>query len=375
MADDLVVDAALVRLPRGALDDWGVEALVLHVAADALSVEAADVLRARVEAVRANRRALQGLLRIPKIEQRSPAWYAARENLLTASDLAQALGKGAYGSRLDLLLDKTKVKPRVFSAYVQTVILQHGVMFEEMALRAYTQARGGVAVHEFGLLQHPTLGCFGASPDGITELGTMIEIKCPFKRKIDGNIPINYYYQMQGQMAVGGIGETDYVEAKFERYGGREAYLAAGADAAEHGHGVTLRFLCNSATEYAHSPPWLTQAEAVAWADAAAGARLQADAGLDLLGMVYWRITQLAIQRVAFDAEAWRSTLAPAIQAFHDDRTAMAARLQRGLPPYEGYAPKEAKEPKKRAVAEPQWIDDDEAAATAATVPDFEEED
>jgi hypothetical protein len=37
---------------------------------------------------------------------------------------------------------------------------------------------------------------FGASPDGINELGIMVEIKCPFKRKLKKipSIIEQYYY-------------------------------------------------------------------------------------------------------------------------------------------------------------------------------------
>ena len=54
---------------------------------------------------------------------------------------------------------------------------------------------------------------FGASPDGIVSyesknkdyVGRMLEIKCPKSRKIDGIIPIGYYYQIQGQLEHGGL--------------------------------------------------------------------------------------------------------------------------------------------------------------------------
>ena len=41
-------------------------------------------------------------------EQRSDEWYKIRENLLTASSLADALGKGHFQTRDELLLDKMK---------------------------------------------------------------------------------------------------------------------------------------------------------------------------------------------------------------------------------------------------------------------------
>ena len=41
-------------------------------------------------------------------EQRSKEWYEMRENVLTASSLADALGKGHFNTRDDLLIDKTR---------------------------------------------------------------------------------------------------------------------------------------------------------------------------------------------------------------------------------------------------------------------------
>jgi hypothetical protein len=56
----------------------------------------------------------------------------------------------------------------------------------------------------------------GASPDGITEDGVMVEIKCPWRRKINGEIPLQYYYQIQGQLAVCALEECDYFECEFQ---------------------------------------------------------------------------------------------------------------------------------------------------------------
>jgi hypothetical protein len=57
---------------------------------------------------------------------------------------------------------------------------------------------------------------FGASPDGITDLGVMVEIKCPFRRKITGEVPLQYYHQIQGQLDVCGLKECDFLECEFE---------------------------------------------------------------------------------------------------------------------------------------------------------------
>ena len=69
-----------------------------------------------------------------------------------------------------------------------------------------------------GLIIHNQYKHIGASPDGISDLGIMLEIKCPFKRKIDGAIPEQYWMQIQGQLEVCDLEECDYLECKLWEY-------------------------------------------------------------------------------------------------------------------------------------------------------------
>lgn len=154
------------------------------------------------------------LLNIPKIEQKTQEWYDARNNLITASDFAQALGHGKFGTQKQLIekkviLDDFKVLNNPF--------FEWGNLFEPVACDIYACMHDAI-VHEFGLIRHPKYNYFGASPDGITSDGIMLEIKCPFKRKITGEIPLQYYYQIQGQLDVCELEECDYFECEFAKY-------------------------------------------------------------------------------------------------------------------------------------------------------------
>ena len=52
-----------------------------------------------------------------------------------------------------------------------------------------------------------------ATPDGIAQqYPLLIEIKCPYSRKIEHNIPSYYYPQVQCQMAVCNISQTHFVQ-------------------------------------------------------------------------------------------------------------------------------------------------------------------
>jgi len=166
----------------------------------------------RIECVKHYKEQLTYLRTLPKIEQRTPAWYDARQTLITASDFAQALGDGKFGTQKQLIQKKCGFEEDHFNNSAPA--LKWGCMLEDVACTIYAQ-RNGMVVHDFGLLRHPEISFVGASPDGVTEFGIMVEIKCPFKRKIDGTVPLQYFYQIQGQLDVCGLDECDYWECEF----------------------------------------------------------------------------------------------------------------------------------------------------------------
>lgn len=151
------------------------------------------------------------------IEQRTPEWYAARNNLITASDAAQAIGEGKFGTRREFFEKKLdailSAEPKTLNMNIPP--LQWGVKYEPVAAYLYEELYSTV-LHEFGLLVHPVHACIGASPDGISAAGIMVEIKCPYRRKISGDIPGQYFLQMQLQMDVCGLRECDYLECEIE---------------------------------------------------------------------------------------------------------------------------------------------------------------
>jgi putative phage-type endonuclease len=176
-------------------------------------------LKSRLEQLKENKKLLKKLLKIPKIEQKSQEWYLVRQGLLTASDFAQALGQGKFGNQTDII--KKKVRPSdESSASFSNPFFKWGNMFEQVASDIYSKMHYDVKLYEFGLVQHKTLSYFGASPDGITETGIMLEIKCPYKRKIEfgAEVPKQYYYQIQGQLEVCGLNECDYFECQFHLF-------------------------------------------------------------------------------------------------------------------------------------------------------------
>lgn len=169
----------------------------------------------RIDTIKQYQKTLQYILSLPKIEQRSEEWYNVRQQLITASDFAQALGKGKFGTKNQFFKNKCGYETNTIDFTIPA--LQWGVRYEEVANMFY-KVKMNVEVYEFGILRHPNIDYIGASPDGISDMGIMLEIKCPWKRKNTGNIPEQYYYQIQGQLEVCDLDECDYLECYIVEY-------------------------------------------------------------------------------------------------------------------------------------------------------------
>ena len=161
------------------------------------------------------------LLTVFQPEQRSPEWYEMRKGMCTASDICAILGEGKYKTRNDIILKKCgKGKPFTGNKYTM-----HGQIYEDVAIGIYESRHNYIKVYEFGLIAHPNVSCLGASPDGITPEGTMIEIKCPPKRVITGIVPHEYWCQMQIQLEVCNLQVCHFFECLIIQYDTKEEYL------------------------------------------------------------------------------------------------------------------------------------------------------
>tara|TARA_B100000927_G_C16422240_1_gene451862 strand:- start:255 stop:1040 length:786 start_codon:yes stop_codon:yes gene_type:complete len=153
---------------------------------------------------------VEKLLKLPQYEQRSPEWYAARKGKLTASDVPTVLGENHYKSPFQLHLDKLGMgKP--FTGNEATRWGQH---YEDIAIAKYEQVYNKKN-HEFGLIPHPTIPWLGGSPDGITEDGILLEVKCPLRRQIKmGEVPQHYIGQVLMNLEVCELETAHFIEYK-----------------------------------------------------------------------------------------------------------------------------------------------------------------
>jgi putative phage-type endonuclease len=270
-----------------------------------------EYIQNRLSNIENYKKQLQIIKEIPMIIQRSDEWFNVRKNLITASDMAQALNKGKFGSQKDFLIKKINNLIENNNTYIQSdnVALLWGVKYEEVANKIYMK-RNKVEVFEFGLIKHPTISCFGASPDGISELGIMLEIKCPFKRKIDGSIPEQYWMQIQGQLEVCDLEECDYLECKLKQYNNEADFLSDShtdyiltKDLNEKG--IVIEYKKDGERNYLYSDLNKTISELVEWKE---DIITEFDYTIEY-EIVYWRLDEYFCKRVYRDKEFFNKNI------------------------------------------------------------------
>lgn len=175
---------------------------------------------------------------LPHIIQRSPEWYDLRRNKITASSAASLLVKteelcrpfietihpdekfkvdqkcaNPYSSRNEFILEKCGYG----QGFKGNVATQWGQRYEPIAAKYYEEMTNK-KINEFGLIPHDSIDFLAASPDGITDDGIMVEIKCPYVRAVDKGIPFYYWIQVQLQLEVCDLQHCDYLECKIIEY-------------------------------------------------------------------------------------------------------------------------------------------------------------
>ncbi len=179
--------------------------------------------------------------------QRSENWKQKRKNMLTGTDVPSLLMKTPticepYVNDFNLLdqfdfkhnepcnpyqkaVDVFSKKCGLGEAFSGNEATRWGNKYEPIATLLY-EAIQETNVHEFNLVHHPTIPWLGASPDGMTDEGKLIEIKCPYRRKNVSGLPsIGYWIQMQVQLEVCDVDVCDFMECEFSEYQYQDEYL------------------------------------------------------------------------------------------------------------------------------------------------------
>lgn len=142
------------------------------------------------------------------IEQKSQEWLNIRKNFITASNVYKIFEKN------NEYIEYIKEKASGISSFKGNNATYFGEIFEPVAREIYMYIVNEY-VEEFGLITNSKLPYCAVSPDGVTESDRLLEIKCPYTRKITGDIPNHYYHQIQLQLHVCDCEECDFLECKF----------------------------------------------------------------------------------------------------------------------------------------------------------------
>jgi len=143
-------------------------------------------------------------------EQRSEEWLALREQMITASDVASAIGENRYET-VEAFIKKKVLRTK----WAGNAATAHGTLLEPYVRDLYDETYGRKS-HEIGVVQHRDYPWLGGSPDGITEDGLLIEIKCPLTRKIEPKVPKHYLPQIQLLLEIMDLEECDFIQFKPE---------------------------------------------------------------------------------------------------------------------------------------------------------------
>ncbi|ACL58723.1 lambda exonuclease family protein [Methylobacterium nodulans] len=142
--------------------------------------------------------------------QGSPAWFEARLGRVTASRVAEVIGRTAKGTwtaeraRYRAQLVAERLTGQVAHHYV-SVEMMWGTDHEPHARAAYEFLFDRPVV-QVGFVDHPTIAMAGASPDGLIGADGLVEFKCPKTEThlatwLSGAVPEEYLPQVQWQMA------------------------------------------------------------------------------------------------------------------------------------------------------------------------------
>ena len=115
-------------------------------------------------------------------DQRTPAWHAQRAGRITGSRVGAILGLSPWQTRADALRAMVREHHGYPSEFTGNPATDHGNAHEQRALLCFMR-QTGLSVEQCGFF--PYGDRMGASPDGLTSDGGVLELKVPFGLRND----------------------------------------------------------------------------------------------------------------------------------------------------------------------------------------------
>ena len=130
---------------------------------------------------------------IQNYEQRTKPWFMSREGRMTGSIIGSIVGHNFFNKPSD------KLHELLWGTFTGNEATKWGTRFEPVAATVYEEKTANDVDYP-GLIVCKHKPWLGYSPDGIFTVDNikgLLEIKCPFKKKLYGRIPMYYYDQIQ----------------------------------------------------------------------------------------------------------------------------------------------------------------------------------
>lgn len=142
------------------------------------------------------------------LDQRSPEWFAARKNRLTASTVGAVLGEAPYMTRDEVMRLMVRAYHGAPTEFTGNIATSYGTDNEDGARWQYELETGNEVKPAFFDTYEDWLG---ASSDGYVGDDRLAEFKCPYSKKIKplADQP-HYYSQIQVQLLCTGRSKCDF---------------------------------------------------------------------------------------------------------------------------------------------------------------------
>ena len=140
------------------------------------------------------------------IEQRTEEWFAQRKLRITGSLVGAILGLSPWEKPIDVLRAMVREYHGATSEFSGSVATDHGMANEQRALLCFMR-ESGLMVEQCGFFEYGD--SLGASPDGLTSDGGVLELKTPYSLRNGGEFKTladqpHYAAQVQMEMIATG---------------------------------------------------------------------------------------------------------------------------------------------------------------------------